>query len=456
MQKGRMEYRRYYADVARVEVLNRHSVIFYFKNKDNAELPLILGQLPILPKHFYMRDGKNTFGENPLELPIGSGAYIVKSYDLGRNITFVRNKDYWALNHPTQKGFYNFDEVVVEYYKDASVAQNAFMAGAYDYRIESSAKVWANEYNNKAREEGKILLKTFKHQLPSTFQGFFLNTRNPLFKDIRVREALLQAFDFEWSNKHLFFNQYERTRHVFNNSPFASSGLPKGDELAVLNTYKNTLDSRIFNEIFAIPRTDGAIKRGENLRENLKYARDLLKAAGFYMKDGKLYSPEHKPFSFEILLSFEGFERITLPFIKNLNKLGIEAKIVRVDDTQYINRVREFKYDVVVELLGQSLFPGNEQSYYWDSKVADVKGSKNFAGVKDPVVDDLITRLLNAKDEKRRIAIGRALDRVLLWGFYVIPHFNLPAFRIAHWSHIAMADSIPPYGISPYLWWVKR
>ncbi len=195
--------------------------------------------------------------------------------------------------------------------------------------------------------------------------------------------------------------------------------------------------------------------RGENLRENLKYARDLLKSAGFYIKNGTLYTPQGKPFTFEILISYEAFERICLPFVKNLQKLGITATIKKVDDSQYINRVRHFKYDMVIELLGQSLFPGNEQNYYWSSAVADTSGSKNFAGVKDAVVDDLIQRLLNATNEKERIAIGRAMDRILLWGFYAIPHFNLPAFRVAYWRKIEMPTITPPYGIDPYLWWAR-
>nr|WP_317404803.1 extracellular solute-binding protein [uncultured Helicobacter sp.] len=455
LQKGKIDFKRYYADVKSVKALNDLEVIFYFKTDSNKELPLILGQIPILPSHIYLKDGKNTFGENPLQIPVGSGAYRVKKFDLGRSITYERNPNYWAKDHPTQKGMYNFDEVIVEYYKDSAVAQTAFMAGEYDYRVESSAKVWANDYESKAKREGKIVLQSFRHQLPSTLQGFFFNTRKPIFADKRVREAIFYAFDFEWSNKNLFYNQYERTTHIFHNSPFASSALPQGMELEILLPYKDKLDSRIFTQPYIVPITNGEKRRGENLRENLKYARDLLESAGFYIKNGVLYTPTHQPFSFEILISYEAFERICLPFAKNLKKLGIETKIRKVDDSQYINRVRNFEYDMVVELLGQSLFPGNEQNYYWNSQVANTKGSKNFAGVQDPVVDELITKLLNATSQEERIAIGKALDRVLLWGFYVLPHFNLPAFRIAYWHTIAMPSQIPPYGIDPYLWWSK-
>lgn len=455
LQKGKIDFKRYYADVKSVKALNDLEVIFYFKTDSNKELPLILGQIPILPSHIYLKDGKNTFGENPLQIPVGSGAYRVKKFDLGRSITYERNPNYWAKDHSTQKGMYNFDEVIVEYYKDSAVAQTAFMAGEYDYRVESSAKVWANDYESKAKREGKIILQSFRHQLPSTLQGFFFNTRKPIFADKRVREAIFYAFDFEWSNKNLFFNQYERTTHIFHNSPFASSALPQGKELEILLPYKDKLDSRIFTQPYIVPITNGEKKRGENLRENLKYARDLLESAGFYIKNGVLHTPTHQPFSFEILISYEAFERICLPFAKNLKKLGIEAKIRKVDDSQYINRVRNFEYDMVVELLGQSLFPGNEQNYYWNSQVANTKGSKNFAGVQDSVVDELITKLLNATSQEERIAIGKALDRVLLWGFYVLPHFNLPAFRIAYWHTIAMPSQIPPYGIDPYLWWSK-
>ena len=455
LQKGKIDFKRYYADVKSVKALNDLEVIFYFKTDSNKELPLILGQIPILPSHIYLKDGKNTFGENPLQIPVGSGAYRVKKFDLGRSITYERNPNYWAKDHPTQKGMYNFDEVIVEYYKDSAVAQTAFMAGEYDYRVESSAKVWANDYESKAKREGKIILQSFRHQLPSTLQGFFFNTRKPIFADKRVREAIFYAFDFEWSNKNLFYNQYERTTHIFHNSPFASSALPQGKELEILLPYKDKLDSRIFTQPYIVPITNGEKRRGENLRENLKYARDLLESAGFYIKNGVLYTPTHQPFSFEILISYEAFERICLPFAKNLKKLGIETKIRKVDDSQYINRVRNFEYDMVIELLGQSLFPGNEQNYYWNSQVANTKGSKNFAGVQDSVVDELIAKLLNATSQEERIAIGKALDRVLLWGFYVLPHFNLPAFRIAYWHTIAMPSQIPPYGIDPYLWWSK-
>lgn len=453
LNKGKIEFKRYYADVDSVKVINENEVAFYFKNDSNKELPLILGQLPVLPKHIYMKNGINTFGENHLALPIGSGAYRIKKYDIGRSITYERNKQYWAKEHPTQKGRFNFDEIIIEYYKDASVAQNAFMSGEYDYRIESSAKVWAKDYESKAKQDGRIILKSFKHELPSTFQGFFFNTRRAIFNDIRVREALLYAFDFEWSNKNLFFNQYERTTHIFHNSPFASHNLPQGMEKDILLEYKSKLNPRIFNEIHTIPRTDGAKIKGENLRENLKYARDLLKSAGYYIHNGTLYTPQNKPFSFEILISYEAFERICLPFVKNLKKLGIDASIKKVDDSQYINRVRNFEYDMVVELLGQSLFPGNEQNYYWSSAVANTSGSKNFAGVSDEVVDSLISRLINTTDKNQRVAIGMALDRVLLWGFYALPHFNLPAFRVAYWHKISMPKHIAPYGIDPYLWW---
>lgn len=453
---GRIEYKRYYADVDFVEVLDKYRVKFVFKNKDNKELPLILGQLPVLPKHFYMKNGENSFGKNVLEMPLGSGPYKVKSYEVGRSITYERDKNYWAANHPTQKGFYNFDIIKIEYYKDAAVAQNAFMAGEYDYRVESSAKVWANDYKSKALDSGKIIQANFIHSLPSTFQGFFFNTRKEIFKDKRVREAIFYAFDFEWSNKNLFYNQYTRTKNFFDNSPFASSGIPSGLEKQILLEYKDKLqDDRILKESYIIPITNGKKIRGEDKRENLKYARDLLQEAGYSVKNGKLVDKDGKIFSFEILISFEGFERICLPFIKNLQILGIQASIKKVDDSQYINRVRNFEYDMVVELLGQSLFPGNEQTYYWHSSVAEVSGSKNFAGVKDSVVDDLIKRLLAQSDESKRIALLKAMDRVLLWGFYAIPHFHLQSFRVAYWDKIAMPKNAPPYGLDPYIWWAK-
>ncbi|PAF49986.1 ABC transporter substrate-binding protein [Helicobacter sp. 12S02232-10] len=457
MQQGSPVFKQYYADIKEAVVLDKNRIKFIFRTNKNRELPLILGQLQILPKHYYE---KNPFGKNPLLLPVGSGPYKVKSFDVGKKIVYERDKNYWAKDLPSRVGQFNFDTSVYEYYKDDTVALRAFLSGAYDWRIETSAKVWARGYTGKALSSGEIKKISLRHYLPSGMQGFFFNTRRNIFKDIRVREALFYAFDFEWSNKNLFFSQYKRTSSYFNNSVFASFGVPKGRELDILKQYQKELKTsapKIFSTPYVIPSTDGDKVVGENRRENLKYAQKLLEEAGWKVKNNRLINVKTgKPFVFTLLLDNLAFERLALAYAQNLKVLGIEMKIQRVDLSQYINRLRDFDYDMIVAVIGQSLFPGNEQRYFWGSQSAKTFGSKNYAGVSDPVVDDLIKLLIKAKDRSEQIELTRALDRVLLWGFYVIPHFYLPDFRIAYWNKIQMPSVSPKYGFSQYLWWDKN
>ncbi|PAF47161.1 ABC transporter substrate-binding protein [Helicobacter sp. 12S02634-8] len=454
LQKGSPVFKQYYADIESVKVLDKQRVKFTFKTRNNRELPLILGQLQILPKHYY---DKHPFGENPLLPPLGSGPYRLKSFEVGKKIVYERNPDYWAKDLPSRKGQFNFDTAIYEYYKDDTVALRAFLAGEYDWRIETSAKVWARGYTGKAIDTGKIKKISIKHDLPSGMQGFFFNTRRSIFKDKRVREALFYAFDFEWSNKNLFFSQYKRTQSYFNHSVFASSGTPKGREKEILEHYAKALARsapEIFSTPYTIPRTDGKKIVGQDRRENLKYAQKLLEEAGWEVKNNQLINKKtHKPFVFTLLLDNAAFERLALAYAQNLKVLGITMQIQRVDLSQYINRLRDFDYDMIVGVIGQSLFPGNEQRYFWGSASAKTFGSKNYAGISDPVVDSLIDGLISAKDRGEQIAYTRALDRVLLWGFYVIPHFYLPDFRIAYWDTIQMPLHSPKYGFSPYLWW---
>lgn len=455
-EKGSPVFSQYYSDVKDAQVLDKQNIKFTFKTTKNRELPLILGQLQILPKHYYE---KNPFGKNPLLIPLGSGPYKVKSYKVGKEIIYERDKNYWAKDLPTRIGQFNFDTSIYQYYKDDTVALRAFLSGEYDWRVETSAKVWARGYVGKAISSGDIKKISIPHYLPSGMQGFFFNTRRSIFSDIRVREALFYAFDFEWSNKNLFFSQYKRTKSYFNNSIFASCGIPKGEELKILQPYKRQLEKSapdIFNTPYVIPRTDGKIAVGENKRENLKYAQKLLQEAGWVVKNNQLINIKSgKPFVFTLLLDNAAFERLALSYAQDLKILGITMKIQRVDLSQYINRLRDFDYDMIVAVIGQSLFPGNEQRYFWGSQSAMMKGSRNYAGIKDPVVDNLIDELIKAKNRHDQIAITKALDRVLLWGFYVIPHYYLPNFRIAYWKKIAMPSVSPKYGFSQYLWWDK-
>lgn len=445
MKYGNPLIKQYYADVDGVELLDNNKVIFHFKTNQNKELPLILGQLSIIPEHFY-KDTK--FDENPLLIPLGSGPYKIKSFEVGRYVVYERNKDYWAINHPTRIGQFNFDEISYTYYKDENVALEAFKSEAYDFRLENSAKIWVNGYNGKAKNDGLLKQVSFKHSLPSGMQGFFLNTKRSFFDDIKVREALLQAFDFEWSNKNLFFNQYTRTKSFFDNSIFASSGIPNGLEFEILKNLK--VKNEILDSAFHLPTYSDM----KGKREALLYAQSLLKEAGFKSINHKLYK-DNKQFKFEILLVSKAMERVTLPFVRNLEMLGIEASVRTIDVSSYINRLNNFDYDVIVAVIPQSLFPGNEQRYFWSSKSANTNGSKNYARIESKDIDFLIEKIINAKSKDEQIAYTRALDRILLWGYYVIPHFYSNYFRVAYLDKFEYPKISPLYDFDIWTWWAK-
>ncbi len=445
MKYGNPIIKQYYFDVSSVELVSDNKVRFNFKTSNNKELPLILGQLHILPEHFY----KNIkFGENPLLIPLGSGPYRIKSFEVGRKIVYERVENYWAINHPTRIGQFNFDEISYTYYKDENVALEAFKSGKYDFRLENSAKVWANGYNGKGKKEGLLKQVSFKHFLPSGMQGFFLNTKRGFFDDKIVREALLYAFDFNWSNKNLFFNQYTRTKSFFDNSIFASSGTPSGLEYDILK--KLNVENKILDTKFYIPVYNNL----QDKRNGLLYAQSLLQKAGFRSINHKLYK-DGKQFKFEILLVSKAMERVVLPFIENLKMLGIEASIRMVDIGSYINRLNNFDYDVIVAVIPQSLFPGNEQRFFWSSKSANTNGSKNYSRIESSDIDFLVDNIISAKDKNEQIAYTRALDRLLLWGYYVIPHFYSNYFRVAYWDKFEYPKVSPLYDFDIWTWWSK-
>ncbi|TLD87022.1 extracellular solute-binding protein [Helicobacter sp. MIT 05-5294] len=450
---------RYYADVKEAIVVDKYTIRFNFKNPENRELALILGDLPVLPKHYY-KDAN--LSENPLKLPLGSGPYTLDSFDAGRSLTYKRAKNYWAHNHKTRIGSFNFDKITFDYYKDDAVALEAFKSGRYDYREESSAKNWALDYQGVALKNGDIQKLELLHSLPSGMQGFVFNLRKQLFQDRRVREALGLAFDFEWSNKNLFFSQYHRTKSFFDNSEFASVGIPLGAELEILESYRSKLPPEIFTQSFSLPKSKG----DGNNRENLKKAQTLLKEAGFVFKNGKLYPPKAEdstaesyekgqPFTFELLLVSPAMERVAIPFQKNLQTLGITMKIRVVDMSQYINQLRQFDYDMIVSVFPQSLSPGNEQAFFWGSSAADSAGSYNYIGIKNEVVDSLIDRIIQAKSYQELLVSTRALDRVLLWEYYVIPHYHAKSFRVAFWDFLEHPAIAPIYNIGFETWWAN-
>lgn len=447
--KGHPFYRNYYADVQEVVVEGPGRVRFNFGETANHELPLILGQMPILPAHYW---ADREFGENGLTPPVGSGPYRIGDFEAGRSITYQRIDDYWAKDLGVRKGRFNFEQIRYDYYTDDTVALEAFKAGNFDFRLESSAKNWATAYTGPMFEDGSVIKEAIEHHRPSGMQGFVFNTRKSIFSDPRVREALAYGFDFEWANKNLFFGQYTRTSSYFENSELASDALPEGRELEILNRYRERLSEDVFTEEYAPPTTEGQ----QGLRENLRTALQLLRSAGYAIKDGKMVHTETgEPLAFEILLFQKSFERIVLPFKNNLAKLGIEVTVRLVDSNQYIQRVRQFDYDMITQVLPQSDSPGNEQREYWHSSTANVNGSRNYMGIQDPVVDELVNMVIQAPNREELVQRVRALDRVLLHGHYVIPHWHLRKDRVAYWNQLERPEVTPKNGIDLNNWWVK-
>ena len=447
--RGHPFYRAYFASVERAEKLGERKVRFTFSEGSNRELPFIIGKdLPILSKAFFE---KVDFEKTTLEPVLGSGPYRVEAVDPGRSITYRRVADYWGADLPVATGQYNFDTIRHDYYRDSTVALEAFKAGEYDFRQENTAKVWATGYDFPALREGLVKMEEIPHEQPTGMQAFIFNTRRPIFQDRRVRRALAFAFDFEWTNKNLFYGAYTRTKSYFSNSELASRGLPAGDELALLERYRGRIPEEVFTQVYEPPSTD--VEGG--IRTNLRKARRMLKQAGWVLRDGILVNEESgEAMRFEILLVNPAFERIVAPFKKNLERLGIDARLRTVDTSQYQNRIDAFDFDMVVGGFGQSLSPGNEQRDLWTSAAADIKGSRNIIGIKDPVVDELVELVIAAPDRKSLVDRTRALDRVLLWGHYVIPHWHIRYFRVAYWDMFARPRVTPKYALAFTTWWV--
>ena len=450
MEKGHPFYRSYFADVKKAEKIGDREVRFTFKAGDNRELPLIMGQMPVLPKHYWQ--GRD-FAATTLEPPLGSGPYKVVEVTPGRSVTIERVPDYWGKNLPVNRGRYNFDRVTFDFYRDRTVALQAFLGGQYDFRQENSAKDWATAYDVPPVKNGLIIKEEIEHDLPTGMQAFIFNTRRDMFADRRVREALAYAFDFEWSNASLAHNAYTRTKSYFSNSDLASSGLPQGEELKILEKYRGRVPGEVFTKEYVPPTTDGS----GNLRANLKKAVDILKSAGWEIRDRKMTNVKTgKTLKFEIVDEDPAFERWTLPFIANLQKIGVEANFRHVDTAQYKRRMDDFDFDMTIGSFGQSLSPGNEQRDFWASAKADIPGSRNWIGIKDPAVDELVELVINAPDRESLIARTRALDRVLLWNHYVIPHFHIDRFRLAYWDKFGHPKVAPRYGLGfPDSWWVE-
>ena len=450
MDKGHPFYKYYYEDVLEVIKINDSKVKFIFEGNTNLELPLIVGQLPVLPKHYW--EDKN-FEETSMDIPIGSGPYRIKDFDPGRSITYELNTNYWAKNIPVKKGTENFEIIQYEYYKDRSIEREAFKSGDIDFFSENSSKEWATSYEVPALKKDLLKKELIEHQNPQGMQGFAFNTRKDFFKDRRVRKALSYAFDFEWTNKNLFYGAYKRTNSFFENSELASSGLPSGKELDYLTPYMDVLPKEIFIEEYNPPKTDGS----GFMRLELKKASTLLQNAGWELINGKLTNKKTgKKFEFEILLVSPAFERIVLPFKDNLEKLGINTNVRTIDSAQYQNRLDSFDFDMIVSTFSQSLSPGNEQKNFWGSNAANTNGSRNIIGISDSVIDLLIDKVISSTSRENLINATRALDRVLLWGHYVIPQWHISAYRTLYWDIFDKPKIRPKYSLGTNTWWIDK
>jgi len=447
-KKGSPFFKSYYSGIQSVIALNPATVRFEFGASTNRELPLIVGEVPILPKHYW---AEHDFETPSLEPPLGSGPYLVDRIDPGRTLVYKRNPNYWGRDLAVNRGRHNFDYHQYDYYRDSTVALEAFKAGEYDFRSEHASKAWATGYTGTPFDDGRIIKEEIRHQNPVGMQGFVMNSRRALFSQPEVRQALTYAFDFEWTNSNLFYGAYTRSHSYFSNSEMAADALPTPEELEILEPVRDQVPPEVFTQVYRAPSTNGS---GNN-RPQLRKALALLKQAGWKLEGGKLVDNQGTPFTFEILLVQKEFERVVAPFIRNLERLGISAHIRIVDVSQYINRLRQFDFDMVVYGFGQSSSPGNEQRDYWHSTSADLPGSRNLIGIRNPAVDYLVEQLIAAPDRQQLVLRARALDRVLQWNHYVIPHYHISAYRIAYWNKFAHPAVSPAYDLGLDTWWAK-
>jgi microcin C transport system substrate-binding protein len=444
---GHPQYRTNLQEVKRVDILGRHRIRFVFKRAGNPLLILRLGELPVLPQHYWKdRDFKST----TFEAPLGSGPYRIVQVVPGRRLVFERVKDWWGKDLPVNRGKYNFDRVEVEFYRDNHVAFEAFKAGEFDFYIENQAKNWSNGYRFPAVTRGDVIRAEIPHQIPTQTQALFMNTRRDLFSDRRVREALGLMFDFEWTNRTLFNNAYVRAASYYPNSEFSATGKPEGAEWLLLSPHRDKLPARLLTEPPTQPVTDG---RGIP-RETLRRALGLLADAGWKPSGQELRNARGQRLEFEIMLVNPSLERILQPYTANLASIGIRANLRTVDRAQYKQRLDQFDYDMILLTLPQTLSPGLEQSLYFHSSQVNIKGGKNYAGVNDPVVDEMIDKLLSAQTRDEQVAATRALDRVLLWQHYSSPNWYINYHRLAYRNRFAFVTT-PPYTLGLRTWWLK-
>ena len=447
LRDGHPSYRTSLQDVQRVDILNRHRIRFVFKRSGNPLQILRLGELPVLPQHYWKdRDFKATTYDPPL----GSGPYRITSVAPGRRLVFERVKDWWGKDLAVNAGKYNFDRVEVDFYRDSNIAFEAFKSGLFDFYIDNQAKNWTSAYNFPALRSGEVKREEISHEIPTQTQALFMNTRREVFKDRHVREAMGLMFDFEWTNRTLFSNSYKRSRSFYPNSVFAALEKPEGQEWLLLSPYREQLPSRLFLEPFQLPQTNGS----GIPRETLRQALDLLAKAGWKPTAQGLVNARGEKLAFEIMLVNPNLERILQPYVSNLAAIGIEVHLRTVDRAQYKQRLDQFDYDMILMTLQQSLSPGLEQWLYFHSSQVNIKGSKNYAGVAQPVVDAMLEKLQAAQTRDEQISATRALDRVLLWQHYVIPNWYISQHRLAYRNRFEHQPT-PPYTLGLRAWWLK-
>ncbi|MCE8015181.1 ABC transporter substrate-binding protein [Halomonas sp. MCCC 1A17488] len=443
--EGNPFYRGYYADVESVEALDPHTVRFEFAANHSRELPLIVGQLPILPKHYWE---ERDFSSPTLARHPGSGPYRIAEVDPGRRIVYERVDDYWGRDLPVNVGRHNIDRLIYDYYRDRDIAWEAFKAGVMDYRIDARAATWAIGYDFPAYREGLVKRITVPDGQPSRMQAFVFNLRRDKFQDPRVREALNLTFDFPWLNANIFYDTYRRTESYFQNSDMAAEGKPSDAELELLEPFRDVLPARVFDEALPIDHPD-------DLRERLRLAYDLLIEAGYEVRDDTLVDAESgRPLAVEVMLFDSGMERVVQPMLRNMSRLGIHGTLRIVDINQYLNRLRSFDFDIIVGQFPQSNNPGNEQREYWTSEFADSPQSRNLMGLEHPAVDTLVAQLIRADSREELNTVARALDRVLRWEFITIPQYHSGETRIAVWDKFGYPEPFPEYGLDLAAWWV--
>ena len=455
-KKNHPQLSAYYRHVVRAEKTAEREVTFTFDSPGNRELPQIVGQINVLPKHWWQGTDnsgrKRDVAATTLEPPLGNGAYRIKEFVPGRTIVFERVRDYWGRNLNANIGRDNFDELRFEYFRDSTVALEAFKADQVDWRSENSAKNWATAYDFPAVKDKRVVLEEFDIRNFGVMQAFAFNVRREKFMDARVRRAFNFAFDFEEMNKQIFYGQYKRINSYFEGTELAATGLPQGQELEILQTVRDTVPAEVFTAEYKNPVAGNA----EAVRNNLREAIRLMKEAGYDIRDRKLVdSKTGEPFNVEFLASDPNSERFILFYKPSLERLGVTVAVRTVDDAQYENRLRQWDFDIITAVWGESLSPGNEQRGFWGSQAADIPGSRNLVGIKNQAVDAMIDRVIFAKTREELVAATKALDRVLLWNHYVVPQWTYGKARSARWDRFGRPDPLPKYGLSafPTVWW---